>query len=30
MLSPKYRKFKYAHLNNFKGKKQIKLNKHGN
>ena len=30
MLSPKSRKFKYAHLNHFKGKKQIKLNPHGN
>ena len=30
MLSPKYRKFKYAHLNHFKGNKQIKLNRHGN
>ena len=30
MLSPKYRNFKYAHLHHFKGKKQIKLNRHGN
>jgi large subunit ribosomal protein L16 len=30
MLYPKYRKFKYAHLNHFKGKKQVKLNPHGN
>ena len=29
MFSPKYRKFKYAHLNNFKGNKQIKLNSQG-
>ena len=30
MLSPKSRKFKYAHLNHFKGNKQVKLNPHGN
>ena len=30
MFSPKSRKFKYAHLNHFKGKKQLKLSSQGN